>query len=42
MISIDLNSIAIFNIHGVDYRCIINVISKSEDINLLKLNLIDN
>ena len=34
--SIDVNSIAILNVHGVDYRCIINEISKSEAINLFR------
>ena len=34
MMSIDINSIAILNIHGVDYGCIITGISKSEAINL--------
>ena len=33
--STDINSIAILNIHGVDYLCIINGISKSEAMNLL-------
>ena len=33
MMSIDINSIANLNIHGVNYRCIINRISKSEAIN---------
>ena len=36
MISLDLNYIAILNIDGVDYGCIINGISKSEAINLLE------
>ena len=36
MISIDLNSIPVLNIHGADFCCIINVISKSEIINLLQ------
>ena len=34
MISIDLNSIATLNIHGIDCQCIINGISKSEAINI--------
>ena len=36
MISIDLNSIAILSINGIDYRYIISRISKSEAIKLLK------
>ena len=36
MISIDINSIAILNIHGVNYCFILDRISKSEAINLLK------
>ena len=32
--SINLNYIAILNIKGSDYRCIINLISKNEAINL--------
>ena len=40
MMYIDLVSITILNIHGADYCCIINGISKSEDVNLLqKANL---
>ena len=35
--SIGINSIAILNIHGVDYLCIINGISKSEAMNLLTI-----
>ena len=35
-----LSDIAIRNIHNIDYFCIINGISKSEDINLMqKINL---
>ena len=34
MMSIDINSIAILNIHVVDYFCIINGIMKIEAINL--------
>ena len=33
--SINLNDIAILNILGVDYRCIINGISKSEAVKVL-------
>ena len=33
---IDANSIAILNTRGVDYHCIIDVITKSEAINLLR------
>ena len=33
---IDINIIAILNIHGVDYGCIIIGINKSETINLLE------
>ena len=36
IMSIDLNIITILNIDGVDYRCIIAGISKSEAINLLR------
>ena len=34
--SIELNSIAILNVNGIDYRCIISRISKSEAIDLLR------
>ena len=34
--SMNLNNIAILNICSIDYRCIINGISKSEAVNLLK------
>ena len=30
MVSINLNNVVFLNIRGVDYRCIINGISKSE------------
>ena len=40
MMSIHLNSIAILNIHSVDYHCINNGISKSEAIDLFKKMLI--
>ena len=33
MISVNLSDIAILNINGSDYRCIISVISKNEAIN---------
>ena len=33
---INLNDIAILNIHGVNYRCIINGISKTEAVKLLE------
>ena len=36
MMSINLNYIAILNIHDVDYDCIISRISKSEVVNLLQ------
>ena len=36
MMSINLNNIAILNINSVDYRCIINGISKGDALNLLK------
>ena len=36
MMSINLNDIAILNISGADYRCIINGISKRDALNLLK------
>ena len=35
-VSMDLSDIAILNIHGANYCCIISRISKSEAINLLK------
>ena len=36
----NISDIAILNIEGADYRCIINGISKSEPVNLLqKVNL---
>ena len=38
LMSIDLNSIAILNTHGLDYHCIINEIRKSKAINLFKNN----
>ena len=34
MMSMNLSNIAILNINGVDYRCIINKISKIEAVNL--------
>ena len=36
MMSIDLSDIAILNIKGSGYRCIISLISKNEAINLLQ------
>ena len=36
MLSINLSDIAILNIGGVDYRCIINKITTSEAIHLLQ------
>ena len=36
MMSINLNNIAVLNIFGVDYRCTINGISRSEAINFLQ------
>ena len=36
MIFIDINSVVILNIHGVDYFCIIVGITKSEAKNLLR------
>ena len=36
MMSINLNDIAISNIHGIDYCCIISGTSKSEAVNLLQ------
>ena len=35
MMSVDINSITISNIYILDYRYIINIITKSEAINLL-------
>ena len=32
----NLNDIAILNIKGSDHRCIISLISKNEDINLMQ------
>ena len=34
--STNLNDIAVSNINGADYRCIINGISKSDTLNVLK------
>ena len=34
--SINLNNIAILNIHDINYRCIINKISKSDAVNSLQ------
>ena len=39
MMSMKLNDIDILNIHGVDYCCIVNGISKSEVINLPQIYL---
>ena len=36
MMSVNLRDIAILNIKGSDYRCIISLISKNEAKNLLK------
>ena len=36
MMSININSVAILNIRGVHCRCIINEISKNDDLNLLQ------
>ena len=36
MMSMNLNNVAILNIHGVGYRCIVNGISNSEVVNLLQ------
>ena len=36
MVSISLSNIAIINIKGADYRCIINGISKSEAMKLMQ------
>ena len=36
MVSMNLHNIAILNIKGTDYRCIINLISKNEAINLMQ------
>ena len=36
MTCINLNDIAILNIQGIDYRCIINGISKCDAVNLLQ------
>ena len=36
MMSMNLSDIAILNIKGSDYRCIISLISKNEAINLLR------
>ena len=40
MMSMNLNKTAVLNIGGVDDRCVINEISKSEAKNLLKKMLI--
>ena len=36
MMSINLDDIAILNIRSVDYRCVVNGISKSKTVNLLQ------
>ena len=36
MVSMNLHNIAILNIKGTDYRCIINLTSKNEAINLMQ------
>ena len=36
MMSANLNEIAVLNIYGVNYHCIINGISKSDAVNLLQ------
>ena len=36
MMSINLNDIAILNITGSDYHCIISLVSKNEAVNLLE------
>ena len=36
MMSVNLSDMAILNIHGADYRCIISGISKCEAINLIQ------
>ena len=36
MMSVNFNVIAILNINGANYRCIINGISKSDVVNLLQ------
>ena len=36
MISVNLSNIAIINIHGANYRCIVSRIRKSEAINLMQ------
>ena len=42
MLRMSMNDVAILNINGADYHCIISRINKSEAINLLKnVDLID-
>ena len=36
MMSMNLNDIVSFSIHSIDYRCLVNRISKSEAVNLLQ------
>ena len=36
MMSMNLSNIATLNIKGCDYRCIVSLISKNEDINLMQ------
>ena len=36
MMSVDFDDIAIWNINGIDYRCIISGINKSQAVNLLQ------
>ena len=40
MVFMSLDDVAILNISGVDHRCIIRGINKSEDVNLLQFILI--
>ena len=41
MLCLDISSIAIVTVKGVDYRCIIHDISKSEAIHMLKNPVVD-
>ena len=41
MLSVNISDISIIAVKGVDYHCVIDNISKSEAINLLKNSLLD-
>ena len=41
MTAYELKNIAILNVKGVDYRCILWVISKNEAVNILKNSVLE-